>query len=129
MSSSPSSATKPSKPGSQLTAMEMAEANGGDYQGKVFLVTGAYSGIGVETTKALLATKATVIVAGRNAKLQQEFVQDLEKLDYYQADRVDGGATLDLASLSSVKAFADHVLSSIPNWMVSFSMLSFSMLA
>ena len=36
--------------------------------GKVFLVTGAYSGLGAITTKALLKANAKVIIAGRNEK-------------------------------------------------------------
>ena len=39
---------------------------GKDLSGKVYLITGAYSGLGSVTTEALLRAKATVIVAGRN---------------------------------------------------------------
>ena len=97
-----------SKPGKDRTAMEVAEHYKENIQGKVFLVTGAYSGIGVTTTTALLAAGAkTVIVCGRNATLQQEFVDKLRK--EYEDSQIDGEKTVDLASLESVKEFAYHV--------------------
>lgn len=95
-------------PGDKRTALEVAALNKANIQGKKFLVTGAYSGIGVETTKALLAMGAKkIVLAGRSQKLQDEFVAELAKT--YDADRVDGGGLLDLSDLASVKEFAEYV--------------------
>lgn len=80
--------------------------SGLDLSGKVFLVTGAYSGLGAETTKALLSAGATVMVAGRNAQSQADFAETLAE----KPGRVDAEKTLDLGSLASVREFADHVL-------------------
>jgi NADP-dependent 3-hydroxy acid dehydrogenase YdfG len=51
--------------GFSRTALEAAKMNGSQ-DGKVFVITGAYSGIGVETTKALLEVGGKVIIGGRN---------------------------------------------------------------
>lgn len=73
-------------------------------EGRVAIVTGANSGIGFETTKALAAKGATVVMACRN----------LEKANA-AADKIRSevpGAkltvtSLDLADLASVRAFAE----------------------
>jgi NAD(P)-dependent dehydrogenase (short-subunit alcohol dehydrogenase family) len=76
--------------------------------GQVFLVTGAYSGLGAATTKALLSTKATVIVVGRSPTAQADFVEALEKQGY-DGSLIDGGRTMDLGDLGSVRDFAKYV--------------------
>lgn len=86
------------------TAREAVE--GLDLTGKVFLVTGAYSGLGAATTEALLSAGGIVIVAGRNAKSQQDYVNGLTAFD---ANLIDGSKTLDLGSLESVRDFANYV--------------------
>ena len=86
------------------TAREAVE--GLDLTGAVFVVTGAYSGLGAETTRALFHAGATVVVAGRNASSQRAFVEQLASID---PQRIDGTRTLDLASLASVRDFARHV--------------------
>jgi NAD(P)-dependent dehydrogenase (short-subunit alcohol dehydrogenase family) len=80
---------------------------GKDLTGQVFVVTGAYAGLGAATTKALLSVKATVIVAGRNPKAQEDFVQALEK--EYDPSLIDGSQTMDLGDLSSVRDFSKYV--------------------
>ena len=100
--------------GKERTAQKVAEYYIDRVQGKVFLVTGAYSGIGVETVKALLAAGAkTVIIGGRNAELQQEFVDKLRR-EYQDERRIDGDKLIDLANLSSVQEFAKYVDSKYP---------------
>ena len=75
-----------------------------DLTGKVIIVTGANSGIGFETAKALAAKGATVVMACRNLDKARAAVTSIQndvkdaKLDIIQ---------LDLADLASVKAFAD----------------------
>ncbi len=76
----------------------------GDQTGRVAIVTGANSGIGYETAKALAARGATVIVASRNEQRGRKAVEDLR--------RELAGATiefilLDLASQASVRAFTE----------------------
>lgn len=92
------------------TAFEAVQ--GIDLSGKVFLVTGAYSGLGAVTTKALLTAGATVIVAGRNLKSQADFVSELTASGSdsgFDADLVDGSHTVDLGRLASVRDFAKYV--------------------
>ena len=61
----------PPTPGAKRTALEAAKL--GEVKGKTFVITGAYSGIGVETAKALLAEGGSVVVGGRNQQLLDEF--------------------------------------------------------
>ncbi|MEO1654117.1 MAG: SDR family NAD(P)-dependent oxidoreductase [Bacteroidota bacterium] len=91
------------------TAFDIVE--GLDLSGKVFLVTGAYSGLGAETTKALLKAKGNVIIAGRNPQSQARFAEELlhnPKL-HIQKAQIDASKTLDLGELQSVKDFANYV--------------------
>ena len=82
-----------------------------DLTGKVFLVTGAYSGLGAASTKALLSANARVILAGRNAETQAKFVDDLCKSSSIDPSLMDSSATVELGDLASVRDFALHVRS------------------
>lgn len=53
--------------------------NKSNLEGRVFIVTGANSGIGKETVKELAKRKATVILACRNLKAAKSTVQDILK--------------------------------------------------
>ena len=72
--------------------------------GKIVVITGANSGLGLESTKAIAAKGATVVMACRNiqkaegAKAEVLAAQPNAKLDVMQ---------LDNASLDSVRAFAE----------------------
>ena len=82
-----------------------------DLEGKVYLVTGAYSGLGSATTKALLSAKAKVIIAGRNPETQSKFSEELlanSDLNL-EKNQIDASHTLDLADLGSVRDFANYV--------------------
>ena len=70
-----------------------------DQSGRVFVVTGANSGIGLEAAKALARKGARVVMACRN----------LAKAESVRAEVGDGAEVreLDLASLASVRAFAE----------------------
>lgn len=76
-----------------------------DLTGKVAIVTGGYSGIGLETVRALASKGASVIVPVRSpAKAQQNLAQiagDVKTLP------------LDLADLGSVRAFAASMQDSL----------------
>ena len=75
-----------------------------DMTGKVVIITGANSGLGLESTKALAAKGATVVMACRNVRKAEE--AKAEVLATNPAARLDVMA-LDNASLASVRAFAD----------------------
>jgi NAD(P)-dependent dehydrogenase (short-subunit alcohol dehydrogenase family) len=70
-----------------------------DLTGKLGIVTGGYSGIGIETTRALAKAGAHVVVPARRAESAREAVGDLAEVD-----------ELDLGDLDSVQAFADRFL-------------------
>ncbi|MET7281436.1 oxidoreductase [Kribbella sp. NPDC005582] len=76
-----------------------------DLTGRRALVTGATSGLGYETAKALLQYGAEVLVAARNPQKTAQTVQDLKQATGREPVSVE----LDLADLSSVEAAATHV--------------------
>ncbi|KAK7710705.1 hypothetical protein SLS64_005608 [Diaporthe eres] len=85
----------------------------GSASGRVFIVTGANSGIGLELVKALHLGGATVYLACRSAERAAKAIEEVKSAyrDTTHADDApDGGALhflpLDLADLSSVHAFA-----------------------
>jgi NAD(P)-dependent dehydrogenase (short-subunit alcohol dehydrogenase family) len=98
----------PNKEGAKRTALQAAEANG-DQSGKVFLVTGAYSGIGVETVKALLKVHGQVVLAGRSSDAMKAFVKQLEAEEFDMALVDAEGPVCDLADLETVKEFGAYV--------------------
>jgi NAD(P)-dependent dehydrogenase (short-subunit alcohol dehydrogenase family) len=79
----------------------------GDQSGRVAVVTGANSGIGYIAALELARHGATVVVASRSPERGQAAVQRI------QAEGIEGQAhflELDLASLASVRAFAEAFL-------------------
>jgi NAD(P)-dependent dehydrogenase (short-subunit alcohol dehydrogenase family) len=85
--------------GATTTAAEVLD--GIDLTGRYAVVTGGYSGIGLETTRALVAAGAEVLVPARRPERAREELGDLERTDV---------AALDLGDLASVATFADGVL-------------------
>ncbi|MEL6308121.1 MAG: oxidoreductase [Chloroflexota bacterium] len=78
------------------------QANIPDLTGKVIIVTGANSGIGLESTREFARKGATVILACRNLSKADSAITDIK------ADIPDARLAiiqLDLASLASVRAF------------------------
>ena len=73
--------------------------NGIDLNEKIAIVTGGYSGIGLETTRELVATGAKVIIP---AKRTEVAVQNLEGI-VSKEDIVE----MDLGNLNSVKKFTE----------------------
>ncbi|HEY3556825.1 MAG TPA: SDR family NAD(P)-dependent oxidoreductase [Kribbella sp.] len=72
-----------------------------DLNGKLAIVTGGYSGLGLETTKALSRAGAQVVVPARRPDVAKQALGDLAEVD-----------ELDLGSLDSVQAFAERFLAS-----------------
>jgi NAD(P)-dependent dehydrogenase (short-subunit alcohol dehydrogenase family) len=83
----------------RTTAAEVLD--GLDLHGKTAVVTGGYSGIGLETTRALAAAGAAVIVPARRPEVAAK------ALDGIAGTEVD---KLDLADLDSVRGFAERRL-------------------
>jgi len=75
-----------------------------DQTGKVFVVTGANSGLGFETTKALAAKGGEIVMACRSPEKASE-AEGAIRAELPDARLVT--MRLDLASLASVRAFAD----------------------
>jgi NAD(P)-dependent dehydrogenase (short-subunit alcohol dehydrogenase family) len=76
---------------------------GVDLTGRTALVTGGYSGIGLETTRALATAGAQVIVPARRPETAVEALAGIDGVSV---------ETLDLADLASVEAFAERILTS-----------------
>jgi NAD(P)-dependent dehydrogenase (short-subunit alcohol dehydrogenase family) len=74
-----------------------------DLTGKLAVVTGGYSGLGLETTKALSRAGAQVVVPARRPSVAAEALDGVANVE------VD---SLDLGSLDSVDAFASRFLES-----------------
>jgi NAD(P)-dependent dehydrogenase (short-subunit alcohol dehydrogenase family) len=87
--------------GATSTAEEVLA--GIDLTGKLAIVTGGYSGIGLETTRVLTGHGAQVVVPARRPALAKE---ELAGIDGVEIDE------LDLADLESVKGFAERFLAS-----------------
>ncbi|MFJ2813535.1 SDR family NAD(P)-dependent oxidoreductase [Streptomyces sp. NPDC087294] len=89
--------------GSDFGATSTADdvLRGIDLTGKLALVTGGYSGIGLETTRALTRAGAQVVVPARRRAVAAEALADLDGIEVDE---------LDLADLESVRAFSERFL-------------------
>ena len=70
-----------------------------DLNNKVAIVTGGYSGIGLETTKALVAAGADVIIPAKRPKIANQNLNGIVS--------EDNVIEMDLGNLNSVKSFSD----------------------
>jgi NAD(P)-dependent dehydrogenase (short-subunit alcohol dehydrogenase family) len=87
--------------GAHTTAAEVL--NGIDLGGKLALVTGGYSGLGLEATRALTGAGARVVVPARRPGAAAEALADVDGTEIGE---------LDLGDLESVRAFAEGFLES-----------------
>ncbi|WP_394360410.1 SDR family NAD(P)-dependent oxidoreductase [Amycolatopsis sp. SB7-3] len=87
--------------GARSTAEEVL--NGIDLSGRLALVTGGYSGLGLETTRALANAGAHVVVPARRPADAEAALAGIPRTEVGE---------LDLADLASVEAFADRFLGS-----------------
>lgn len=74
-----------------------------DLSGKIAIVTGGNTGIGLETTKTLAAAGATVIVPARDLEKAAKNLQDIPHVEIIP---------MDLMNPASIDAFADRFLAS-----------------
>jgi NAD(P)-dependent dehydrogenase (short-subunit alcohol dehydrogenase family) len=77
--------------------------DGVELSGKTAIVTGGYSGLGLETTRALAMAGATVIVPARNAAKARAALDGIERVEH---------ATVDLLDAASIDAFARSFIDS-----------------
>ncbi len=73
---------------------------------KVFIITGANSGLGYETSKFLLERGATVIMCCRDLNKGEKSKQELLKYNFSGKIEL---VELDLSDLKNVKKFAEHI--------------------
>lgn len=101
-------ATQPVARSSQPSTGPWTTASIPDQSGRVALVTGASSGLGLETAKALAAKGATVVMACRSPRKGEEARQQLlaELTHGMQPHGALDLLPLDLADLASVRAAA-----------------------
>lgn len=71
--------------------------------GKIAIVTGGNTGIGLETTKALTAAGATVIVPARDVAKAEKNLSDVRNVEVFP---------MDLMNPASIDAFAEYFLTS-----------------
>lgn len=86
--------------GADTTVNEVLK--GVDLSGKLVLITGGYSGLGLEAVKAMSKAGAEIIVPARRPEVAREALKDVANV------RVE---TLDLGDLASVKALGDKIAS------------------
>lgn len=88
--------------GAKTPALEVVD--GLDLTGKTAIVTGGYSGIGLEEVRALASVGARVIVPARRPDAAKQALGDVKgEIEI---------ASMDLGDLATVRAFADSFLSS-----------------
>jgi NAD(P)-dependent dehydrogenase (short-subunit alcohol dehydrogenase family) len=82
-----------------------------DMTGKTVVVTGATSGIGVETAVALAGAGARVVITGRDRARGEAAVEDIKRRSGSQMVEL---VVFDLGDLSSVRAGAAEILARCP---------------
>lgn len=81
-----------------------------DLLGKVYVVTGANSGLGRELTQILYSKNATIYVAARSEAKAQAAIESIESV-HPQSKGTLAYLHLDLADLSTIKPFVNSFLS------------------
>jgi Dehydrogenases with different specificities (related to short-chain alcohol dehydrogenases) len=94
---------KPTGSGFNATSTTSDVIKGIDLTGKIAVVTGGNTGIGLETTKTLAAAGATVIVPARDTEKAKKNLQGIANIEL---------ETMDLMNSNSIDAFAQKFLAS-----------------
>jgi NAD(P)-dependent dehydrogenase (short-subunit alcohol dehydrogenase family) len=76
-----------------------------DLTGKIYLITGGNSGIGLEAAKMLAEKNADIVIACRNPQKAEIAIQEIKPLGSGKVESV----TLDLSKLSSVRSAAEEI--------------------
>src|SRR5437764_8937715 len=85
--------------GAQSTAAEVLR--GIDLTGKLAIVTGGYSGLGLETTRALAGAGAHVVVPARRPETAKSALDGIGNVEVDE---------LDLGDQENIRAFAERFL-------------------
>lgn len=88
----------------------LTESNLPSQRGKVFIVTGGYSGVGLHLTQILYAQHGTIYIAGRSQSQALIAITSIKAL-FPDSEGSLVFLPLDLADLSTIKASADEFLS------------------
>lgn len=94
---------KPIGSGFNATSTASDVIKGIDLTGKIAIVTGGNTGIGLETTKTLAAAGATVIVPARDLEKAKKNLQGIANVEL---------ASMDLMNPDSINAFANKFMAS-----------------
>ncbi|KAK2602164.1 hypothetical protein N8I77_008718 [Diaporthe amygdali] len=114
MSRYAASHVNPQGPGdARPTALQVVEDEGliGKLTGKVVLITGASSGLGIETARAIHATGATLFLTARDSTKAQKAIDSVKNGPGPKSDGPIHAIELRLDSLASVRAAAKAFLS------------------
>ncbi|XP_062544022.1 retinol dehydrogenase 12-like [Armigeres subalbatus] len=87
--------------------------NKSSLRGKLFIITGANTGLGYETTKALTTRQATTIMACRNLSKANEAI---DKIRQETKEGILIPMELDLASFQSIRKFASQIKDRFPDF-------------
>ena len=87
----------------------LTESNLPDQAGKVFIVTGANTGIGKDLAGILYSKNGTVYAAGRNVEKTGAAIAEIQKAHSNSSGKIEF-LKLDLADLASIKASAEEFL-------------------
>ena len=85
----------PSGFGPETTAEQVVA--GANLRGKVFVVTGGYAGIGLETTRVLTKAGATVVVGARDIDKAQAALSGMKNASVLRLDLADARSIDDFA--------------------------------
>ncbi|KAF2205456.1 NAD(P)-binding protein [Delitschia confertaspora ATCC 74209] len=108
----------PSKPPSTFSqvfppAPSLTEKNLYSLAGKVVLITGATSGIGLELANIVYGAGANVHITGRDSVKIEEALKTIRGIRNTEKGATVKGWTLDLADLSSIKGSAEKFLEGV----------------
>jgi len=92
---------KPIGSGFEAASTSKDVIKGIDLTGKTAIVTGGYVGLGLETTKTLVAAGAKVIVPARSREKAEKYLEGVENVEI---------ETMDLMDADSIDAFAERFL-------------------